>query len=81
MTIRFNGLEAPAWVGWLAQDANGTWWGYEAEPHQSHNGWYENEVGRCIRLLQGEPNNAWQQTLTAVPPRKHASFSPESNKS
>jgi hypothetical protein len=70
MTVRFNELEIPDWVGWLAQDADGTWWGYEAEPHQSHNGWYENEVGRCIRLRQDAPNTAWECSLTARPTGK-----------
>ena len=40
----------PDWVEWLAQDADGAWWGYEAEPNKQHNGWYENEVGRIVRL-------------------------------
>jgi hypothetical protein len=37
--------KVPAWVAWLAQDADGAWWGYEAEPNQQDRGWYENEVG------------------------------------
>ena len=67
MKVPLNELEIPGWVSWLAQDADGNWWGYEAEPHQSHIGWYENEVGRCVHLLQGDPNTRWQYTLTAVP--------------
>ncbi len=43
----------PDWVEWLAQDADGAWWGYEAEPNKQHNGWYENEVGRIVRLEAG----------------------------
>ena len=31
--------DIPARVCWLAQDADGTWWGYEIEPHQQHHGW------------------------------------------
>lgn len=54
----------PDWVQWLAQDADGTWWGYEAEPLQRDGGWYENEVGRYVRLAQGDPNPRWQQTLS-----------------
>jgi hypothetical protein len=42
----------PDWVHWLAQDADGVWWGYEVEPHLADYGWYENEVGRYIRLSQ-----------------------------
>jgi hypothetical protein len=27
--------DLPAWVQWLAQDSDGTWWAYEAE-HDLH---------------------------------------------
>jgi len=47
--------DAPDWVAWFAQDADGTWWGYEAHPNQQDHGWYENEVGRIVRLGQTEP--------------------------
>lgn len=56
----------PAWAGWIAQDADGTWWAYEAEPNQQHNGWYENEVGRIQRLGQGEPNPDGERSLRRV---------------
>jgi hypothetical protein len=60
--------DAPGWVNWIAQDADGAWWGYEAEPNQQHNGWYENEVGRIVRLGTGAPPDDWQQTLKRRPP-------------
>ncbi len=53
----------PAWVQWLAQDADGTWWGYEVEPLQRDHGWYENELGRYIRLQQEAANSAWAESL------------------
>lgn len=53
----------PEWVAWLAQDADGTWWGYEAEPNQQDHGWYENEVGRIVRLGKTAPPADWQSTL------------------
>lgn len=56
----------PAWVAWRAQDADGVWWGFEAEPHQHHRGWYENEVGQYIRICSDAPNPDWQTTLEAV---------------
>lgn len=56
----------PDWVHWLAQDADGTWWGFEVEPNQSHLGWYENELGRYIRLASDIPNPLWEQTLSQV---------------
>jgi hypothetical protein len=58
--------QLPAWIGWLAQDADGAWWGYEAEPLQHHKGWYENEIGRCLKLAAGEANPHWQGTLKRI---------------
>lgn len=40
----------PSWAEFLAQDADGTWWAYEAEPNEKDHGWYENEVGRIQRV-------------------------------
>ena len=61
--------KVPAWAKWLAQDADGTWWAYEAEPNQLDHGWYENEVGRIVRLGQTTPLDDWASTLTAWPRR------------
>ena len=55
--------QLPEWVGWIAQDADGTWWAYEHEPNMSDAGWYENEVGRSVRLLDDVPNPAWREEL------------------
>lgn len=56
----------PAWVQWLAQDRDGTWWGYEAEPHKHHCGWYENEVGRSLRISRTDPNPDWESSLCRI---------------
>lgn len=67
---QINDLETervPDWVHWLAQDADGVWWGYEVEPQQHHQGWYENELGRCVRLIRATANPEWQKTLRAYP--------------
>jgi hypothetical protein len=56
----------PQWVQWLAQDADGQWWGYEAEPNRKHDGWYENEVGRYIKLDKGVANPRWADSLMPV---------------
>jgi len=56
----------PVWVNWLAQDADGAWWGYEQEPLQHTIGWYENEIGRCVKLETGEANPDWQETLCKI---------------
>ncbi len=53
----------PEWVAWLAQDADGAWWGYEVEPLQYHRGWYENEIGRRVSLGQGVPDANWRESL------------------
>ena len=56
----------PNWVNWIAQDADGTWWGYEIEPLQHDKGWYENEVGQCVKLKSMSPNTKWYQMCFAV---------------
>jgi len=69
MSDRFNEQEInllPDWVRWLAQDADGSWWGFEVEPLQSHNGWYENEVGRCMKIRLELPNPNWSETLRKI---------------
>jgi hypothetical protein len=53
----------PSWVRWLAQDADGAWWGYSVEPLQYDKGWYENEVGERIKLGQDTPNPHWHNRL------------------
>ena len=61
----FLDIEIPEWVNWMAQDSNGVWWGYSVEPLRNDNGWYENEVGRYVRL---GVNNAddWQRSLVKI---------------
>ncbi len=56
-------LDLPGWVNWLAQDADGQWWGYEVEPHQHHQGWYENELGRHIKTNKTAANQDWKNSL------------------
>lgn len=58
-----DNMDMPDWVNWLAQDADGQWWGYEAEPNERDDGWYENEVGRYIKLVQAPPPADWRNTL------------------
>ena len=56
----------PTWVRWLAQDRDGAWWGFEHEPNEGDVSWYENEVGRYLKLAQGEVNPRWRQALYRV---------------
>lgn len=58
----------PPWAHWLAQDADGTWWAYEAHPNRHDTGWYENEVGRFRRVGHGAPNEAWESALIRLQP-------------
>ena len=62
--MEVDNISIEEWVNWLAQDASGQWWGYEAEPHQYDHGWYENEIGRRQRLWRGPANPKWQFTLS-----------------
>ena len=64
--IDLDSLIIPNWVHWIAQDENGTWWGYQVEPLQQHNGWYENEVGKHIKLAETDINPHWQSTLKKI---------------
>ena len=56
----------PGWAQYIAQDADGQWWAYEAEPNQSHNGWYENEVGNILKLEKAAANADWVQSLSKI---------------
>ncbi len=64
MTMKTADL--PAWVEWIAMDRDGTWWAYEHEPNQSDSGWYENEVGRRLRLGPGETGTGWKHSLMRI---------------
>lgn len=58
-------LPRPGWVRWIAQDANGDWWGYSVEPLRNDSGWYENEVGCYVRLGRSAADG-WERSLQAV---------------
>lgn len=56
----------PSWARWIAQDADGCWWAYQVEPLQHHQGWYENEVGRRIKLADDDANPNWRDALFRI---------------
>jgi len=58
--------EIPEWVCWLAQDADGSRWGFQVEPNQSHQSWYENEVGLSIFLRKEEVSSNWEGSLKQI---------------
>ena len=62
----YSRLSLPDWVNWIAQDANGVWWGYQVEPLQNHHGWYENEVGQIIELARDNSNIRWHESLKKI---------------
>jgi len=64
-------LPRPQWVCWIAQDSDGAWWGYSVEPLRNDHGWYENEVGRCIRLGTSAAAG-WETSLWQVVPARSA---------
>ena len=55
----------PPEVLWIAQDSNGVWWGYTAEPHRNDFGWYENEAGDYVRLGQTDAGG-WEKSLIRI---------------
>lgn len=59
-------IDYPVWVKWIAQDADGSWWGFSVEPLEHSSGWYENEVGRYQLLHRDKANPCWQKTLCKV---------------
>ena len=61
-----DSVKIPDWVNWIAQDEDGAWWGYSVEPHQQHNGWYENEVGNTVLLFKDNKNSNWKNTLKKI---------------
>jgi hypothetical protein len=65
----------PAWVCWLAQDSDGAWWGYSSEPLRHDSGWYENEVGRYVRLGHDDPSG-WRDSLTRHAAKGGQAFHP-----
>jgi hypothetical protein len=60
-------IKVPDWVRFIAQDADGSWWGYSVEPLQNHRGWYENELGEHVKLKQAAPSDSWPQRLYRYP--------------
>ena len=59
-------IPVPEWVRWIAQDEDGSCWGFECEPLQYDKGWYENEVGRRIKLKSAAPNPGWRSSLQKI---------------
>lgn len=60
----------PSWVNWIAQDHDGAWWGFEHEPNEGDGCWYENEVGKYVKLAQDTINPDWQKSLIRYPPHR-----------
>lgn len=54
---------APEWALWAAQDRDGSWWAYKAEPLHNDQGWYENEIGQFVKLGDDIPPRDWKSQL------------------
>ena len=61
-----NNKNLPQWVKWIAQDADGAWWGYSVEPLEFSDGWYENEVGQRVKIEHAKANPDWINSLTKI---------------
>ena len=64
--MRPESKQFPSWMRWIAQDADGVWWGYEHEPHLADTAWYENEVGLSIKLSEDTELGDWKYSLQRV---------------
>ena len=60
----------PEWVRWLAQDANGEWWGYEVQPAKNALGrpsWDRIDFFyRACLIYVGKENEEWKDSLMRV---------------
>jgi len=61
-----DSTEIPAWARWMAQDADGGWWAYEHEPNLGDRSWYENEVGRSIKLFDEPADSGWKLKIKQI---------------
>lgn len=61
-----DNIDIPSWIKWIAQDENGSWWGFSVEPLEHSSGWYENEVGKYVLLLKDNPNKYWKKSLKKI---------------
>jgi len=62
-----SSLDVPEWVRFIAQDSDGSWWGYSVDPLQNHRGWYENELGKNVRLSQEKIVGDWRDNIFTYP--------------
>jgi hypothetical protein len=69
--MQFPTEHLPDWARFVAQDADGTWWAYEAHPNENDTGWYENEVGRIKRLAKTPPPLDCHATLVRLAAARH----------
>lgn len=61
-----GGQPIPAEIHWVAQDAAGTWWGFEHRPHAGGSGWREMDMSSFVKLGRGRPNPNWRASLQKV---------------
>jgi len=50
-------------LNWIAQNANGIWWGFEIEPVLGGEDWENQQNGMKILLKEEAGNSNWKETL------------------
>lgn len=60
---RPSGTVSSRKLNWIAQNENGTWWGFEQEPQISENGWVVGVDSMKILLKEEPANQNWSETL------------------
>lgn len=50
-------------LNWIAQNANGVWWGYEKEPVAGAKDWENQQNGMKVLLKEESSNENWRDTL------------------
>lgn len=64
--------DAPEWVEFIAQDMDGTWYGYSVKPDLLRNQWGKKNPepfspDKVILLERGRANKLWGNTLERRP--------------
>ncbi|NIP74074.1 MAG: FHA domain-containing protein [Gammaproteobacteria bacterium] len=61
-----DAVPLPPEIEWVAQDADGVWWGFEREPIPEASGWHDHQSGNYIRIGQGVPSGNWADSLRRI---------------
>lgn len=59
--------DIPVYINWIAQDADGDWYGYDEKPEKRGNYWYGYHLSKSYYLKESDPNEEWYNTLEQRP--------------